>query len=163
MAVSKGTRVPRLRRMSNYMQIYAYSATAPFGTFLRLMPSKHCDTRYVARQLARTAPPRRPRPCDTARRRRWAAVWPRHHPAPRSLHRSRRGRGTIYPILGRLTKEGLLDANWVEGEAPHPRKYYRLTKTGGRRLREMKTEWRAFAEKIDRLIAASPDREGERR
>jgi PadR family transcriptional regulator PadR len=71
------------------------------------------------------------------------------------------GEGTIYPILGRLTKEGLLDANWVEDEAPHPRKYYRLTKPGRTRLREMKAEWRAFAEKIDRLIAATT--EGERR
>ena len=68
------------------------------------------------------------------------------------------GEGTIYPILGRLTKEGLLEANWVEGEAPHARKYYRLTKAGARRLREMKADWRAFAEKIDRLIAAT--REG---
>ena len=38
--------------------------------------------------------------------------------------------GTIYPILGRLTREGLLEAEWVEGEAPHPRKYYRLTGEG---------------------------------
>ncbi len=36
-------------------------------------------------------------------------------------------RGRIYPILGRLTRRGRLEANWVEGEAPHPRKYYRLT------------------------------------
>ena len=38
--------------------------------------------------------------------------------------------GTIYPILGRLTREGLLAAEWVEGEAPHARKYYRLTTRG---------------------------------
>jgi PadR family transcriptional regulator PadR len=63
--------------------------------------------------------------------------------------------GTIYPILGRLTREGLLDAHWVEGEAPHPRKYYHLTRLGARRLAGMKAEWRAFAEKIDRLMAAS--------
>jgi PadR family transcriptional regulator PadR len=42
--------------------------------------------------------------------------------------------GTIYPILGRLTREGLLDSYWVEDEAPHPRKYYRLTQPGGKRL-----------------------------
>jgi PadR family transcriptional regulator PadR len=63
--------------------------------------------------------------------------------------------GTIYPILGRLTKEGVLEANWVYGEAPHPRKYYSLTKAGARRLREMKDAWQAFAQKIDRLIAAT--------
>ncbi len=38
--------------------------------------------------------------------------------------------GTIYPILGRLTREGLLVAEWVEGEAAHARKYYRLTRGG---------------------------------
>jgi PadR family transcriptional regulator PadR len=63
--------------------------------------------------------------------------------------------GTIYPILGRLTREGLLEAEWIEGEAPHPRKYYRLTRVGARRLADMKGEWRAFAEKISRLMTAS--------
>jgi PadR family transcriptional regulator PadR len=60
--------------------------------------------------------------------------------------------GTIYPILGRLTREGLLEAYWVEGEAPHARKYYRLTRQGTRRLSGMKTEWRAFVAKIERLM-----------
>jgi PadR family transcriptional regulator PadR len=60
--------------------------------------------------------------------------------------------GTIYPILGRLTREGLLAATWVEGEAAHARKYYRLTKVGRARLADMKAEWRAFTEKIGRLI-----------
>jgi PadR family transcriptional regulator, regulatory protein PadR len=62
--------------------------------------------------------------------------------------------GTIYPILGRLTRDGLLDAQWVEGEAPHARKYYRLTRLGAKRLADMKTEWRAFTHKIDRLMHA---------
>jgi len=63
--------------------------------------------------------------------------------------------GTIYPILGRLTREGLLAAEWVEGEAPHPRKYYQLTRAGAKRLEHMKNEWRAFADKIARLIDAA--------
>jgi len=63
--------------------------------------------------------------------------------------------GTIYPILGRLTREGLLQAEWVEGEAPHARKYYRLTRDGTKRLAGMKGDWRAFVEKIDRLMVAS--------
>jgi PadR family transcriptional regulator, regulatory protein PadR len=63
--------------------------------------------------------------------------------------------GTIYPILARLTRDLLLEAEWIEGEAPHARKYYRLTRAGGKRLAEMKREWRAFAQKIDRLMAAS--------
>ena len=65
--------------------------------------------------------------------------------------------GTIYPILGRLTRDGLLEAQWVAGEAPHARKYYRLTRLGTRRLNEMKVDWRAFSGKIERLMAASED------
>src|SRR4026208_825968 len=56
--------------------------------------------------------------------------------------------GTIYPILGRLTREGLPEAAWGEGEAPHARKYYRLTRSGAKRLADMKADWRAFTEKI---------------
>ena len=63
--------------------------------------------------------------------------------------------GTIYPILGRLTREGLLHSEWVEGEAPHARKYYRLSHAGEKRLGEMKREWREFADKIGRLIQAA--------
>ena len=63
--------------------------------------------------------------------------------------------GTIYPILGRLTREGVLSAEWVEGEAPHPRKYYTLTRAGNKRLGTMKAEWRVFVDKIERLMAAS--------
>jgi len=63
--------------------------------------------------------------------------------------------GTIYPILARLTREGLLASTWVEGEAPHPRKYYALTRAGTKRLAEMTAAWREFVKKIDRLMAAS--------
>jgi PadR family transcriptional regulator PadR len=63
--------------------------------------------------------------------------------------------GTVYPILGRLTRDGLLDSYWVEDEAPHPRKYYRLTRQGEKRLAHMKSEWREFAAKIDRLMVAA--------
>jgi PadR family transcriptional regulator PadR len=63
--------------------------------------------------------------------------------------------GTIYPILGRLTRDGLLAAEWVEGEAPHARKYYRLTRLGVKRLAEMKEQWIEFAGKIGRLMAAA--------
>ncbi|MBI4266170.1 MAG: PadR family transcriptional regulator [Acidobacteria bacterium] len=63
--------------------------------------------------------------------------------------------GTIYPILGRLTRDGVLAAWWVEDEAPHPRKYYRLTPLGARRLADMKTEWCGFTGKIGRLMRAA--------
>ena len=63
--------------------------------------------------------------------------------------------GTIYPILARLTRDGILKAEWVPDEAPHPRKYYRLSDRGRRTLDEMLDHWETFSEKIGRLIRAA--------
>lgn len=63
--------------------------------------------------------------------------------------------GTIYPILARLTRDGLLKAEWTAAEGPHPRKYYRLTERGRRRLDEMVGQWKEFTQKINRLMDAA--------
>jgi PadR family transcriptional regulator len=62
--------------------------------------------------------------------------------------------GTIYPILGRLARDGMLKAEW-QSAAAHPRKYYTLTAAGRRRLRVMVDDWHEFASKIDRLVQAA--------
>jgi PadR family transcriptional regulator, regulatory protein PadR len=67
--------------------------------------------------------------------------------------------GTIYPILGRLARDGLLDAEW-NAEGQHPRKYYRLTTRGRDRLALMVADWRSFADKIDRLVRAADEEAG---
>ena len=38
--------------------------------------------------------------------------------------------GTIYPILARLDRDGLVRSEWVESEQGPPRKYYALTPSG---------------------------------
>lgn len=38
--------------------------------------------------------------------------------------------GTIYPLLSRLQKDGLLEHEWQESEQGPPRKYYRVTEYG---------------------------------
>lgn len=38
--------------------------------------------------------------------------------------------GTIYPLLSRLQKDGLLTHEWQESEQGPPRKYYRSTEYG---------------------------------
>ncbi len=65
------------------------------------------------------------------------------------------GEGTIYPILARLTREGVLVSEWINHEGPHPRKYYRLTDKGRSDLSEMIEHWKSFAAKLGRLVAAS--------
>lgn len=49
--------------------------------------------------------------------------------------------GTLYPMLSRLKREGLLDYEWVESEAGPPRKYYSLTKKGAEQLKSLIGYW----------------------
>lgn len=63
--------------------------------------------------------------------------------------------GTIYPLLARLAKEGLVTADWVSDEGPHPRKYYKITARGRARLSQMCREFRTFTGKIERLMASA--------
>ncbi len=61
--------------------------------------------------------------------------------------------GTIYPILNRLKRDGLIDSKWVESEAGHPRKYYWLTAAGRRRTGVMARYASTFLARIQNLIA----------
>lgn len=38
--------------------------------------------------------------------------------------------GTIYPLLSRLQRDGLLEHEWQESEQGPPRKYYKITAFG---------------------------------
>ncbi len=50
--------------------------------------------------------------------------------------------GTLYPLLNRMAKEGLLEAKWViEDQNSKPRKYYTLTSNGELSLKEMQEEF----------------------
>jgi PadR family transcriptional regulator PadR len=60
--------------------------------------------------------------------------------------------GTIYPLLSRLERGGLIEAEWVETGLGHPRKYYTLTAAGTRRTLEMTRLWSSFSTNFDRLL-----------
>ena len=62
--------------------------------------------------------------------------------------------GTIYPLLARLEREGLLSAAWVDNEGPHPRKYYRLTPQGRARMKAMCGQFRTVASGMEQMIAS---------
>src|SRR5258708_28183771 len=40
------------------------------------------------------------------------------------------GEGTIYPLLARLRRQGLVETTWRESDAGPPRRYYRLAPSG---------------------------------
>lgn len=49
--------------------------------------------------------------------------------------------GTLYPLLNRLAKDGLLAYEWQESEQGPPRKYYWLTDDGKALLSDLKTAY----------------------
>jgi len=49
--------------------------------------------------------------------------------------------GTLYPLLSKLRRDGLVDYQWQESDAGPPRKYYRLTDAGKAQLAELDEYW----------------------
>lgn len=49
--------------------------------------------------------------------------------------------GTIYPVLHRLEREGLLASEWKEAETGRERKYYFLTSRGRKTLNGERQQW----------------------
>src|SRR6202012_6262745 len=60
--------------------------------------------------------------------------------------------GTLYPLLGRLRREGLVHSTWRESAPGPPRRYYRITQDGDAALRAFASQWARFRESVDALI-----------
>jgi PadR family transcriptional regulator PadR len=69
--------------------------------------------------------------------------------------------GTIYPILSRLAKEGLISAEWVESRQGPPRKYYALTDDGREAHRVLEEEFNLLRDLVARA-SSDPDDADER-
>ncbi|MFD3440828.1 MULTISPECIES: PadR family transcriptional regulator [unclassified Streptomyces] len=63
--------------------------------------------------------------------------------------------GALYPVLGRLETDGVVEARWEPGEGGPGRKVYRLTDAGRDRLREETTSWKQFSDAMEQLLAQS--------
>jgi PadR family transcriptional regulator PadR len=62
------------------------------------------------------------------------------------------GEGSIYPLLGRLEREGLVDTHRAASDGGPPRKYYRASREGQRELAAGVSEWRAARDAIDAVL-----------
>jgi PadR family transcriptional regulator PadR len=60
--------------------------------------------------------------------------------------------GTIYPLLGRLRRDGLVEPTWRESPSGPPRRYYRLTARGRAALEAFVGEWGRFRDAVDHFI-----------
>lgn len=60
--------------------------------------------------------------------------------------------GTIYPLLSRLRREGLVETTWQESASGPPRRYYRATPAGQASLAAFSDQWQRFRDAVDVMI-----------
>lgn len=60
--------------------------------------------------------------------------------------------GTLYPLLGRLRRNGLVETSWQESTAGPPRRYYHLTRDGELALASFTKQWRVFRDAVDEIL-----------
>lgn len=64
--------------------------------------------------------------------------------------------GTLYPLLSKLRRDGLLEYEWRESENGPPRKYYSLTEKGAAELSAIDTYWKELITTLTSLRTSKP-------
>jgi len=62
---------------------------------------------------------------------------------------------SLYPLLYRMEKRGWVKGAWESAGSRRPRRYYRLTGLGRRRLIPLREQWRLFFRALDRLAGVA--------
>jgi PadR family transcriptional regulator PadR len=65
--------------------------------------------------------------------------------------------GSIYPLLSRLQKAGLLDGFLVQSSEGPARKYYRITESGTAALETWTQEWNQFRDGVEDVLTGGSD------
>ena len=60
--------------------------------------------------------------------------------------------GTLYPILHKLEKSGLIAGDWLDEGSKRKRKRYQLTAAGRQRLDDQIGTWRTFFDRFFNVI-----------
>ena len=57
---------------------------------------------------------------------------------------------SLYPVLYRLERKGLIAGQWVEKSGQRRRRYYKLTRAGQKMLAEQRRSWSVFMAAVHR-------------
>lgn len=60
--------------------------------------------------------------------------------------------GTLYPLLNRLERDGLVTASWRSGDQGPDRKYYQISSAGMAALTEAGEAWSGFSTIATRIL-----------
>jgi len=63
---------------------------------------------------------------------------------------------SLYPLLYRLEKRGLIAGKWVEKAGERRRRFYKLTAEGQTVLAEQRQTWKEFFAALDRVAGINP-------
>jgi PadR family transcriptional regulator, regulatory protein PadR len=58
---------------------------------------------------------------------------------------------SLYPMLYRLEKRGLIEGRWVEKAGERRRRFYKLTAEGRAALKRQRSFWSEFVEALDKV------------
>lgn len=61
--------------------------------------------------------------------------------------------GTLYPLMDRLKRDGVITATWVQEGESRPRKYYALSEAGEHRLTVLQQRWQQTTADINSILA----------
>ena len=64
--------------------------------------------------------------------------------------------GTLYPLLSRLRRAGVVETSWRESPSGPPRRYYQLTSSGRAVLEAFSGEWASFRDAVDHFLKEKP-------
>jgi len=65
-------------------------------------------------------------------------------------------RGTLYPVLHALERDGLVSGQWETEEGERPRRIYAITDAGRKELARRTETWNRFAWAMNQLIGGQP-------
>ena len=61
--------------------------------------------------------------------------------------------GTLYPLLHGLESDGYLESYWDKGEGNRKRKYYSITSSGKKHIKDKKEEWTVFSKTVNKVVS----------
>jgi PadR family transcriptional regulator, regulatory protein PadR len=67
------------------------------------------------------------------------------------------GEGTVYPVLHRIERRGLIKGYWQTADNRRKRKYYRLTPLGRQALEENRQQFQGLVQVMRGMLSAGPE------
>ena len=62
---------------------------------------------------------------------------------------------SLYPVLGRMEKQGWIEGKWIEKPNERRRRFYRLTGKGRKVLDEQRAYWLEFTGAVNLIVGVS--------